>query len=292
MRTRYILILVIGITLLEGTFHTSVLAGNSMPGRVLSLNKILPNEFKGQVLFVSNTDDTLLFCNSSALPATVYLSVFNSKTVKWSRPQAVEFAGEIHCGKELFLSLKNKKGKSDLYSFFFYKGQCSSPQLLNSSVNSRYNERSACISSDGNTLYFSSDRKGGNGGYDIYFSEKTENGEWGLAHNLGTPVNTKSDEDFPFLLKDDVTLYFSSESHGSAGGFDIFNSTMNDEGAWSQPESIGSSINSKDDEICFYLTADEKLLFYSSPEIHLPKKDLNIFEFINYQQEYTQSEEE
>ena len=165
-------------------------------------------------------------------------------------------------------------------------GKCYNLKKVNDNINTGNNVKSACVTVDGNTLYFSSDRKGGYGGYDIYKSEKMSNGDWSVAQNLGANINTKSDEDAPFMLTDNVTLYFSSEAHGAIGGFDIFNSTLSEEGIWSTPESAGISVNSKDDELYFYLTTDEKLLFYSSSN-DVSQTELTIFEFINYQQEFS-----
>lgn len=220
------------------------------------------------------------------------MSVFNSNTGKWSVPARAAFYDKVQdneChitkkGRELFFSLKSKNGDLDLYSFLYSNGECSNPCRLNDNINTAYNEKSACLSEDGNTLYFSSDRKGGKGGYDIYRSEKRSDGEWGPAQNLGGSVNTKADEDAPFILADDVTLYFNSKGYGSAGGYNIFTSTMNEDGVWSLPESVGKNINSGADEQYAYLTSDEKILYFSSFT-----NGLNIFEYVIYQPEFTEN---
>ena len=291
MRKRYFILLVVSFYCIT-TFANS--SNNAKSSPVVSQKRHMPNGFSGQTIYISNTDDTMLFVSSNKLPAEINMSVFDTKTVMWSTPvqialsidESKNISLKKSAGKELFISLKNKKGKLDLYSFYYNKGKCSSLQKLNDKINSEYNERNACLSDDGNTLYFSSDRKGGKGGYDIYKSERMENGDWGTAQNLGDAINTKSDEDSPFMLSDNATLYFSSEAHGSTGGFDIFNSTLSEEGAWSTPENVGTSINSKGDELYFYLTDDEKLLFYSSSN-NISQTEFTIFEFINYQQEFT-----
>jgi len=249
--------------------------------------------FAGHVLYVSESNDTLLFVKSENFPAEIFISVFDSKTDKWSASEQIVFCNEItnensgSSKKKLFVSLKNKRGKFDLYSFMYCNGKCSNLSKLNENINTSGNERSACVSEDHNTLYFSSDKKGGNGGYDIYKSERLESGEWGTAQNLGAGINTKSDEDTPFILSDNVTLYFSSKAHGSIGGYDIFNSTLSEEGIWSSPENAGTTVNSMGDEKFCYLTADEKIFFYSSSTKNILQKELNIFEFVNYNQEYT-----
>lgn len=258
-------------------------------------DKPVSTGFTGQVLYVSAADDTLVFVSSENIPATIFISVFNAKTAGWSIPEQIIINNDmsknkcqkVMAGKELYVSLKNKKGKWDLYSFLYSNGKCGDLTKLNDKINTANNEKSACLSEDGNTLYFSSDRKGGKGGYDIYKSEKMENGEWGTAQNIGMVINTKSDEDAPFILSDNVTLYFSSKTHCSIGGYDIFNSTLSEEGIWTAPESAGTSINSKGDELYCYLTSNEKKFFFSSSDNTLSQTVLYIFELRTSQQELT-----
>jgi hypothetical protein len=91
-----------------------------------------------------------------------------------------------------------------------------------------------------------------------------ETGDWGEAQNLGSQVNTEMDEESPFILSDGATMYFSSEGHNSMGGFDVFSSTLSDEGIWSHPENAGKEINTKDDDLFFYMSDDGKCAFFST----------------------------
>ena len=251
--------------------------------------------FTGQVLYVSATNDTLIYVFPENNSASIFLTTYNFNTSKWSEGVQMIFNNQISFDnirktsevKELFVPVKNKKGKWDIYCFQYCNGVCGELEKLNDNINTAFNEKSASLSEDENTLYFASDRKGGKGGYDIYKSERLENGEWGPAQNLGSVVNTKADEDSPFILSDNVTLYFSSLAHGSLGGFDIFNSTLSEDGIWSVPESAGTSINSKSNDLYYYLTADEKILFYSSSVSDNLQQALNIYEIRNSQQEFT-----
>lgn len=84
------------------------------------------------------------------------------------------------------------------------------------------NETHACVSRDGKTLYFTSDREGGLGGMDIYKSTLDDRGKWQEPENLGSAINTPFDEATPFLTLDDKYLFFSSQGHNSMGGFDVF----------------------------------------------------------------------
>lgn len=131
-----------------------------------------------------------------------------------------------------------------------YENQILKPFKLNSFINSSSHQNSATISPDGKTLYFSSDRPGGYGGYDLYRSLILPDGEWSEAQNMGPEINTPYDEDFPNLSMDGLTLYFSSKGHNSMGGFDVFRTVMDAEkGTWSTPYNVGYPINNAYDNI-------------------------------------------
>ena len=104
------------------------------------------------------------------------------------------------------------------------------------------------ISMDELTLYFSSNKPGGKGGYDIYKATRTKRtGKFTNVTNLGDNVNTEGQEVFP-ALRGDSTLYFSSDGHPGLGGLDLFVSYLKNN-EWSKPENLGVPINSCWDEI-------------------------------------------
>lgn len=133
---------------------------------------------------------------------------------------------------------------------------------LNSNINSTSWESHACISPEGDKIYFTSSRKGGFGGLDIYVS-KLEAGEWGPAENLGPTINTPFDEETPYVLEDGKTIFFSSEGHRNMGGHDIFASRLLDNGEWSEPLNLGYPINSPDDNVFYVPIGDGSTAFYS-----------------------------
>ncbi|HQD35445.1 MAG TPA: OmpA family protein, partial [Bacteroidales bacterium] len=133
-------------------------------------------------------------------------------------------------------------------------------------INSQYRETHASLSPDGKTLYFTSDRPGGYGGLDIWKTELGENG-WLEPENLGPIINTKYNEDAPFILPDGVTLYFSSQGHENMGGYDIFFTNLTEDGFWNPPTNIGYPINSPDNDVFYYPSPDEKYAFFSSADI-------------------------
>ncbi len=153
---------------------------------------------------------------------------------------------------------------------------------FNKNINvTRARQTHAAISQDGKKLYFTSDRKGGYGGLDIYVSEYI-NGDWGPAMNLGKTINTPDNEETPFILADNKTLYFASEGHYNMGGFDIFSSRLDESGKWSEPVNLGYPINSPDDNVFFAPTGDGKTAFYAQArhEGYFTFGDKDIYELL------------
>ncbi|MEI7595103.1 MAG: hypothetical protein WCK02_05085 [Bacteroidota bacterium] len=168
-------------------------------------------------------------------------------------------------GKTMYFQRSTENGAFDLYySKLSKKGKWQTPQKLSSVINTKFNEESVCESSDGMKLFFVSDREGGYGGKDIWISEKDSKGEWGIPYNMGPVINTKYDEASPFLLNDGATLFFSSKGHNSIGGYDIFYSTISDDGFWLNPENIGFPINTTSDDLYYKELPNGKTAYYSS----------------------------
>lgn len=117
-----------------------------------------------------------------------------------------------------------------------------------------YNYLYPAISSDGLTLYFSSDMPGGFGDYDLWkATRKSVADDFGRPVNLTSIVNTRGKEVFP-VLRNDSLMYFSSDGHPGVGGYDLFKSSLRANGKWTTPENLGIPINSSHDEmsIIFY----------------------------------------
>ncbi|MFN0036647.1 MAG: OmpA family protein [Saprospiraceae bacterium] len=114
-----------------------------------------------------------------------------------------------------------------------------------------YNTAHPSISPEGARLYFASNRPGGFGGMDLYFSE-WKDGTWGAAINLGPTVNTEGNEIFPFI-DPNGRLYFASNGHLGLGGLDLFYSTPQGEKDWNHPQNLGAPLNSTRDDfgVCF-----------------------------------------
>ncbi len=130
-------------------------------------------------------------------------------------------------------------------------------------ISTKYWESHASFSKDGQTLYFTSNRKGGHGGLDIYLSEKQADGKWGPPVNLGTTINSRYNEECPYISEDGQVLYFSSYGHYNMGGYDIFYSRKTSQGNWAEPVNIGYPINTTDDNLYFQPFDNGNAAYYS-----------------------------
>ncbi|MBX2960624.1 MAG: PD40 domain-containing protein [Flavobacteriales bacterium] len=161
---------------------------------------------------------------------------------------------------------KDDKGDGNLYETKLVGAVWSKPVKMNKNINTKYHESSASYSNDGKTLYFVSNKEGGFGEHDIYFSKWDDvKKEWGVAVNVGPTINTKYNEESVVIHPDGKTLYFSSQGHETMGGYDIFMSKLQDDGVtWGKPENIGYPINSVDDDVFFVINASGRRGYYSS----------------------------
>lgn len=151
----------------------------------------------------------------------------------------------------------------NLYQSELVDGQWTNMHKLGDNINTKYWESHACMTKDENTLYFTSNRKGGFGGLDIYKSEKQEDGSWGEPVNLGETINTRYNEETPFITENGELLYFSSYGHFNMGGYDIFYSRKNEYGQWDIPVNMGYPINSTDDDLFFFPVNNGNNAFFS-----------------------------
>lgn len=164
-------------------------------------------------------------------------------------------------GQKLLIYVGYNNG--DLYEAQLNGTVWSIPVAMNKNINTMYHESSASYSPDGKSVYFVSDKPGGIGGGDIYISTKDDKGEWGPAVNMGNILNTPYGEESVFMHPDGKTLYFSSQGHGTMGGYDIFKSSF-ENGKWGLPQNIGYPINTTGDDVFFVTSASGQHGYYAS----------------------------
>ncbi len=202
----------------------------------------------------------------------IYIS--KRKGITWQKAKNIGSSiNTPYHDSNLFLSADGKTlyiysdtGNGDIYySTESSNGDWSKPEPIPGRINSAgFSEQSVSIGADGQFMLFASNRPGGYGGFDIYGCYK-EDGEWKRPFNMGPEINTKYDEDGPFIAKDGVTIYFSSKGQKGFGGFDVFKTSYNDASEkWNKPENLGYPVNTVDDEVYFYPTADGKRGYLAS----------------------------
>lgn len=112
------------------------------------------------------------------------------------------FSSESFKKKNLVLQNGTKLPYQHLYSASFTENKAVKITPLAINVDT-FSSSQPALSKDGKTLYFVSDKTGGIGGTDLYSATKDANGAWGDVKNLGTEINSASDEKFPFMADED-----------------------------------------------------------------------------------------
>jgi outer membrane protein OmpA-like peptidoglycan-associated protein len=180
---------------------------------------------------------------------------------KWTKPETIHLNTSGH---DASVQLFDNDNKLLLYKFthggdIYYteknESRWDEPKKF-ANINTPDFESDAFISADGNTAFFVTNHYKKKGDLDIYFITKDAQGIWSKPKDLKGNINTNEDEDGPFLTKDGKTLFFSSRGHDNMGGFDIFKSTMDASGNWSEPENLGHPINTPDDDVYYYVQND------------------------------------
>ena len=245
-------------------------------------------EFKGKGELITRTVEELTMsdrtsCKSPWGEGKVMPDPFN--TIQYSKYGGVSISIDNH---EMYLCACQQQGhilNCDLfvthYEEFYdsinktHAYQWSDLKNLGPNVNGQQSwEAQPSISADGNTLYFASARgdcyQNSRGQYtmDLYYSERQEDGTWGLAKNMGPVINSSGHEKAPFMHSDSRTLYYvatTGKHRLGAGGYDIYY-TRQDEatGEWSTPKNIGYPINSDGDEEGLIVSLDGKDAYFSS----------------------------
>jgi OmpA-OmpF porin, OOP family len=201
----------------------------------------------------------------------IYSATLNGETLENMSPLELpagiasinQGAGSLSAsGNRLYFSQwqHDKTGKrSSIYYSTRSAGVWSSPVLLANVNTGGFNSKQPFCTSDGKYLYFSSDRPGGAGRFDIWYAPLNEDGTAGEAVNAGPLVNSPADEEAAFLQSSSSTLVFSSNGRAGMGGFDLYQCSYDGKN-WSSPENLGYPVNSARDDVYFYTKENAELL--------------------------------
>ncbi len=148
---------------------------------------------------------------------------------------------------------------------------------LGKNINTNSWDSHPSLSHSGDTLFFTSDRLGGFGMADIYYSVKDAQGNWQQAKNIGPIVNTRGNDVSPFFHHKFNVLYFSSDGQPlNFGNFDIYKSYLHGT-AWEEPKNIGPLVNGEGSEYYFTIDSESKELYYARSETDPNDLDLHSF---------------
>ena len=215
---------------------------------------------------ISGNGSMMVWANSKTFYEAVYMSIRENN--QWGvpiliTPQIVSDgdllpAGLSFDGTSLLLVKSDQRGNTDIWISQLNGNIWSPAEEIKGGINSGSNEDHASFSPDGRHIYFSSDRRGGEGGLDLWYSERQRDGEWGSPVNMGDEINTDKDETSVFMAPDGERFIFASKGHFNMGGYDIFRCELEENGSWSQPTNIGYPLNTTSDNT-FYVPINNGL---------------------------------
>lgn len=256
---------------------------------IVKLDENINSEYLDYSPVISTDEDLILFCSrrppgkKKHVDGLYYEDIFYAtKRVgenQWTEAKIIDKSsgyitkeindGKAHeapvsispDGKTLYIYKENGIWKSQKDA----ENKWSVPIRMNQNVNIGEANPSIFITPDETEMFIvSTGVKDGFGDRDLYYSVKDENGNWKKPVNMGPKINTEYKEDAPYLSKDGKSLYFASQGHNSMGGFDIFRTVRDENGAWGEPKNIGTPVNSSGDDIYYVENEEGTLAYYAS----------------------------
>jgi|GEM_PF-4619017 len=159
-------------------------------------------------------------------------------------------------GETLLMLMGNSEDVAQLYIINKKNSKWQTPIRLPQNINLQgSNIKGGALAANSNRIYFSSNRPGGLGGYDIYVTNRKSENSWSDPENLGAPINTAGNEITPYISANMEELYFSSDNHETIGYYDVFVSRKSGT-AWQNPQNLGYPVNSTYNDICYTKSAD------------------------------------
>lgn len=162
----------------------------------------------------------------------------------------------------------NSFGGCDLYISYYLEDHWTEPVNMGEKINTPAYESQACFSANGNSIFFTSNRKGTYGGNDIWYSRRKDDRSWSIPKNIGSSINSSGNEDCPFVHPNGDIIYFSSDFYPGMGGKDLYYSKLSEQAQWQYPVNLGFPINSKGDESSFIVFPDGKHACFASDQNH------------------------
>ncbi|GAA4272960.1 hypothetical protein U6A24_06760 [Aquimarina gracilis] len=248
----------------------------------LSKPKTIPQDFNPKILdlkgsFKFNVEikkcDEIYFTTIDS-QENIYFSKKHNE--KWSEPKIASFSDPNYGDADPFLTKEgnriyfiskrptNPKDKKLDWNIWYAdneNGVWINPKPLPKPINSdEFDEYFFSISDKGNA-FFSSNRAGGEGSFDIYTTKVLDNNEFSEPKNVGPPLSTEKYEFDPYISPDESFIIFSINKNGNSS---LYYSYRNQKNNWTEPKSLGSQINNTRQDFAPSLSANGKFIFYSN----------------------------
>ena len=257
------------------------------PQYYLSNNKmIFTSARRGGVVTDPEKQDSKYYCDLyySTLDDTIW-----QRPVNFGRPvnTSLHEGAAVFTPDEVMLFTRwsdNNRDESFIYMARTLEGKFYEAMKLGTNVNAPgYKTQQPYVTSDGHMLFFSSNRPGGKGGFDIWYANISPEGFIGEARNLGSPINTEGDEVTPFLHSISNTLYYSTNGLVGLGGLDVHKSSFNpDDSTYAAPVNLNAPINSSKDDAYYIVEKLGTRGFFASDREDCPGGHCyDIYEYLN-----------
>lgn len=274
---------------IKGIINLSLFLEDSLSHPIKEVNinssqsEFSPVFYKNGIVFPSARGTTGIIKTTYSKDQSAFLDLYYSKLKKehtFSKPKAfsARLNTKLHEGPLAFydketkviftrsVSLKKALSKNETTPLGLFHAELNKRgKWINITAlpltNEQYSVAHPSISTDGNTLYFVSNKKGGYGGTDLYVSFRLHH-SWSYPVNLGPEINTSGNESFPYIHNDSI-LYFSSTGFEGLGGLDIYKATGKG-ASFSSVYNLGYPINSSQDDFGIVFSPDHKTGYFSS----------------------------
>lgn len=261
-------------------------------------SEMCPAVLKDKIVFVAEKQSDFMEYSVDESSGQPFMNIYVSKVNVSKASKTKAFSSKIntyyHDGPVSFSS----DGKTLLFTRVNYKSDSKNENFVNRAKiyfatgedmkwkdikefehnSDKYSVAHPCLSNDGNTLFFTSDMPGGQGGKDLWYCKKKGDG-WDNPVNMGFDINTTGDEMFPYIRKDGV-LFFSSNGLAGFGGLDIFSAKEKD-GKWIVSRNESMNLNSSVDDFGISFLNDSTGYFTSNREGGKGKDDIYWFKYKN-----------
>lgn len=255
------------------------------------LSEYSPAYLNGELYFTASRDDSRTYLATGTPFTKLYKAKTSGANVdaatisplpeKINTPNVNDGCVTFSPDGRIMVFAKGNSGKKkgnpdvDLYISRYRNGEWEEPRQININQPDSW-ESTPAFGPDGKTLYFSSNRKGGFGGLDLYTARMDSRGRFSRVRNLGPDINTSGDELFPYVSEGNK-LFFASDGHPGFGMLDLFE--VKRANGRDVIENLGKPMNSTSDDFGIFLFKADRGFFTSNRENG--KGDDDIYTFVN-----------